>query len=116
MGRMQGLPEEGPQRAAYVDAAIAAALAHFPEGGHMAAAASEKPVVAFTRSRLMVRCICRHSNAKGPAYKNSPVILFAGPWLGGLVLHVAQLHGASCGMLTCFSKGVQLHWPHVCGT
>ena len=61
LGRTQGLPEEGPQRAAYVDAAIAAALEHFPESRHVSDAATEEPVAASTRTRLMVRCISSHN-------------------------------------------------------
>lgn len=73
MGRTQGLPEEGPQRAAYVDAAIAAALELFPESRDMAAAAIEEPVAASTRSRLMVRCISSPSR-EGTADKNNPAL------------------------------------------
>ena len=64
VGPTQGLPEEGPRRAAYVDAATAAALELFPESRHMAAAATEEPFAASTRSRLMVRCIRRHSSLR----------------------------------------------------
>ena len=71
VGRIQGLPEEGPQRAAYVDSAIAAALALFPESRNMAAAATEEPVAASTCARLMVRCIRSHCT-HGPAYRKSP--------------------------------------------
>lgn len=80
-GRIQGLPEEGPQRTAYVDAAIAAALALFPEDGGMAAAADQEPISAATRLRLMVCCISSH-RALRPCSRNSswgPALQRTGP-------------------------------------